>query len=168
MTLQDDLHRDYDQLAKDLTARFGTEFTIDSTGGGFYALAASIEGGYLLITNGNGNDGLEDRQQMEGWAVGVHIDGEQKVYLRRPDPRGLMLIIDDDELAKEMGDTIGQALRAVTFKPGTKVRHRRWDAVGTIEAFPAVDPEDGFRHIDMAEVTWSADHFEVEDLYDLI
>lgn len=165
----EDLDRDYGQLCKDLTARFGTEFEIESTGGGCWALVATLENGYLVvITNGNGIDGLTPRAEMEGWAIAIQDGGDEKVRLVAPDPKGLLLITGEDLDAEELGELVQRAIRALTFKPGTQVRHRRWPeaGAGTIDVFPAVDT-DGDTHTDLAEVTWP-EGFEIEDLVDLI
>lgn len=165
----EELDQQYGQLCKDLTTRLGIDIEVISTGGGFYALAATLESGHLmLVTNGNGIDGLGCRSQMEGWAVTIQDGGDERVRLLAPDPKGLLILIDEEDDAQELGDLIQRAIRTLTFKPGTPVRHRRWPqaAAGTIAEFPAVDP-DGQGHTDLAEVHWP-EGIEIEDIADLV
>jgi hypothetical protein len=97
--LWDVLARDYGPVCQQLTKHFGAEFTVDSTGGGFYAICARLEGGHLvLITDGN-DAGLNPLDETEGFGVGVYEEdgagNSPRVYLRntRPDPEALLYLV---------------------------------------------------------------------------
>ena len=69
----------YRWLTAALTAEFGTEFYVTSTGGGCMAVEAILENGYLLITDAEDTlSSMVDRMEAQkrgrgyGYAVGIY------------------------------------------------------------------------------------------------
>ena len=89
MSFHDDLIRDYRSVCERLTERFGTAFEISSTGGGCYAIAATLETGDLVLVTDANDATLNPLTETGGFGVGIYAEteegNEQVVYVADPD-----------------------------------------------------------------------------------
>lgn len=103
MSFQDNLIHDYQSTCERLTERFGSTFQIASTGGGCYAITATLEGDLVLITDA-GDATLNPLTQTEGFGIGIYAEtekgNEQVAY-----------VADADATCEQIPDLLMRAIR---------------------------------------------------------
>ena len=104
MSFQDDLIRDYHGVCERLTERFGSKFEIASTGGGCYAIAATLETGELILITDAADATLNPLDETDGFGVGIYAETEEG-------NEQVAYVADADATSDAIPDLLARAIR---------------------------------------------------------